>query len=112
MFHFILFLIATTYFLYRLITYRPKPPNSRFDWDALERDRQAGLSWDERQKKIEKNQYWTTAPKPKPVEHLPGVVDFGRYLKDKTELGIDYAERQRDFGGYMYYIVNAQPCVR
>lgn len=102
MFHFILFLIATTYFLYRLITYRPKPPNSRFDWDALERDRQAGMSWDERQKKIEKNQYWTTAPKPKPVEVIPKVVDYERYQKDLKNLPKDYVEHMRDIGNYMF----------
>lgn len=102
MFHFILFIIACAYFLYRLITYKPIPPNSRIDWDKEAADRAAGVPWDERQKKFENGEYWTTSPKPKPVEHLPKVVDIKRYQHDLETLPKDYVEHLRDIGNYMF----------
>lgn len=102
MFQLILFLIAVGYFIYKLATDKPVPPNSRIDWEAEDHDRQAGMSWDERQKKWKRNEYWTTKPKEKPVEVIPKVVDYKRYLKDKEQLGETYAERRRDFGEYMH----------
>lgn len=102
MFHFILFLIAVGYFLYKLITYKPIPPNSRIDWDAMDKDRVSGVSWERRQKNFDDGKYWTTTPKEKPKEVISGVVDYARYLKDKEQLGEAYAEKRRSYGEYMF----------
>lgn len=102
MFHFILFLIATGYLIYRLITDKSAPKGARVNWDAMDKDRVSGVPWEKRQKNFDDGKYWTTAPKKKPVEVIPKVVDIKRYMKDKEQLGESYAEKRRSYGEYMF----------
>ena len=82
---------------------KPKPyVKTRFDWDAYQRDVDAGVSPSERSRKRLRGDYDTTAPAPLQWWELPldTVVDTARYEADKKIYSPELLQRFREEGEY------------
>lgn len=101
----ILFLVAICYFVYKVASEKPCPPDHRYDMEKEYEDIRNGVSFEERDKKRKSGEYWThkddiEARKPKEV--IPGVVDIERYNRDVRDFGLEYTELLRSAGEYKY----------
>lgn len=101
----ILFLVAICYFVYKVASEKPCPPDHRYDLEKEREDIKNGVSFEERDKKRRRGEYWThkdDIADRKPKEVIPGVVDICRYERDKKVYGVEYTELLRSAGEYKY----------